>query len=49
MSSVKWGIMTILQAFTHLSGSRDSLEHAAIGRRTVETEYDVLELINDAR
>ncbi len=49
MSSVKWGIMTILQAFTHLSGSRNSLEHAAIGRRTVETEYDVLELIADAR
>jgi aminoglycoside phosphotransferase (APT) family kinase protein len=49
MSSVKWGIMTILQAFTHLSGSRNSLEHAAIGRRTVETEHDVLELIRDAR
>jgi aminoglycoside phosphotransferase (APT) family kinase protein len=49
MSSVKWGIMTILQAFTHLSGSRNSLEHAAIGRRTVETEWDVLELIRDAR
>jgi len=49
MSSVKWGIMTILQAFTHLSGSRNSLEHAAIGRRTVETEHDVLELMRSAR
>ena len=49
MSSVKWGIMTILQAFTHLSGSRNSLEHAAIGRRTVETEYDVIELMRAAK
>jgi aminoglycoside phosphotransferase (APT) family kinase protein len=48
MSSVKWGIMTILQAFTHLSGSRNSLEHAAIGRRTVETEYDVIQLMKEA-
>jgi hypothetical protein len=45
MSNVKWGVMTILQAFTHLSGQRHSMEHAAIGRRTVETEFDVLNLI----
>lgn len=50
MSNVKWGVMTIMQAFTHLWGQRNSLEHAAIGRRTVETEYDVLRLIGaDAR
>jgi aminoglycoside phosphotransferase (APT) family kinase protein len=50
MSSVKWGVMTIGQAFTHLMGAVPSLELAAIGRRTVETEYDVLELIrNDGR
>jgi aminoglycoside phosphotransferase (APT) family kinase protein len=45
MSNVKWGVMTIMQAFTHLWGQRHSMEHAAIGRRTVETEYDVLNLI----
>jgi aminoglycoside phosphotransferase (APT) family kinase protein len=46
MSSVKWGIMTIMQAFTHLWGHVNSLELATIGRRTVETEYDVLNLIS---
>jgi aminoglycoside phosphotransferase (APT) family kinase protein len=45
MSNVKWGVMTIVQAFTHLWGHVHSLELAAIGRRTVETEYDVLGLI----
>lgn len=45
MSNVKWGIMTIMQAFTHLWGHVHSLELAAIGRRTVETEYDLLGLI----
>jgi aminoglycoside phosphotransferase (APT) family kinase protein len=49
MSNVKWGVMTIVQAFTHLWGHVRSLELAAIGRRTVETEYDVLELIAHAR
>ncbi len=47
MSSVKWGVMTIGQAFTHLLGHVPSLELAAIGRRTVENEYDVLRLIRD--
>lgn len=47
MSSVKWGVMTIAQAFTHLWGHVRSLELAAIGRRTVETEYDVLNLIGN--
>jgi aminoglycoside phosphotransferase (APT) family kinase protein len=45
MSNVKWGVMTIAQAFTHLMGHVRSLELAAIGRRTVETEYDVLEML----
>jgi aminoglycoside phosphotransferase (APT) family kinase protein len=45
MSNVKWGVMTIAQAFTHLWGHVRSLELAAIGRRTAETEYDVLRLI----
>jgi aminoglycoside phosphotransferase (APT) family kinase protein len=45
MANVKWGIATMMQAFTHLWGHVNSLELAAIGRRSVETEYDVLELI----
>jgi aminoglycoside phosphotransferase (APT) family kinase protein len=45
MTNVKWGIATMMQAFTHLWGHVNSLELAAIGRRTVETEYDVLNLI----
>ncbi len=47
MSNCKWGVMTIGQAFTHLWGHVRSLELAAIGRRTVETEYDVLRLIKE--
>jgi hypothetical protein len=43
---VKWGAATMMQAFTHLWGHVHSLELAAIGRRTVETEYDVLGLID---
>jgi len=46
MANVKWGIATMMQAFTHLWGHVHSLELAAIGRRTVETEYDVLGLID---
>ena len=45
MSSVKWGVMTIGQAFTHLFGHVNSMELAAIGRRTAETEYDVVQLL----
>ena len=45
MSNVKWGVMTIGQAFTHLSGTVPSMELAAIGRRTVETEFDVLQML----
>jgi len=45
VANVKWGCATLMQTFTHLWGHVKSLELAAIGRRTVETEYDVLELI----
>jgi aminoglycoside phosphotransferase (APT) family kinase protein len=46
MANVKWGAATMMQAFTHLWGHVSSLELAAIGRRTVETEYDVLSLVS---
>ena len=45
MGTLKWGIMCIAQAFTHLSGTVRSVELAAIGRRVCENEWDLLELI----
>jgi hypothetical protein len=43
--TLKWGIMCIVQAITHLSGASRSVELATIGRRVCETEWDLLELI----
>ena len=40
-----WGIICLNQAFKHLSGSIRSMEHASIGRRAVETEIDLLQLL----
>jgi aminoglycoside phosphotransferase (APT) family kinase protein len=41
-----WGMLCINMAFNHLNGPNASLEYAAIGRRTAETEYDLLQLID---
>ena len=46
MGSLKWGIMCGLQANAHPSGTYRSVELAAIGRRIVEQEQDVLALID---
>src|SRR5471030_2618929 len=43
--TVHWGVICLTQAFKHLSGSIRSMEHAAIGRRAVETEVDLLQLL----
>ena len=43
--TLRWGVMCIGQAFTHLSGMVRSVELAAIGRRVCENEWDLLELI----
>ena len=45
LGTLKWGIMCIAQAFTHLSGTVRSVELATIGRRVCENEWDLLELI----
>jgi len=45
LGTLRWGIICILQASGHLSGASRSVELAAIGRRTVENEYDVLRLL----
>jgi aminoglycoside phosphotransferase (APT) family kinase protein len=42
---LRWGIITISQARTHLDGMVKSVELASIGRRTVENELELLNLI----
>ncbi|HUO04658.1 MAG TPA: phosphotransferase family protein [Candidatus Binataceae bacterium] len=43
--NLKWGIITIGQARTHIDGGVKSVELASIGRRTAETELELLNLI----
>ncbi len=46
LGTLKWGVMCIIQAATHLTGQSRSMELAAIGRRVCENEYDLLRLID---
>jgi aminoglycoside phosphotransferase (APT) family kinase protein len=43
--NLKWAVICIVQAKTHLDGLVRSVELAAIGRRTAETEIELLNLI----
>jgi aminoglycoside phosphotransferase (APT) family kinase protein len=43
--TLRWGVICVMQAYTHLSGARRSIEHAVIGRRACEVEWDLLELL----
>jgi aminoglycoside phosphotransferase (APT) family kinase protein len=45
LGTLKWGVICILQTAGHLTGASRSVELAAIGRRIVENEYDVLRLL----
>jgi aminoglycoside phosphotransferase (APT) family kinase protein len=45
--TVRWGVICHTQAWKHLSGAQKSMELAAIGRRAVETEYDLLQLLKE--
>jgi aminoglycoside phosphotransferase (APT) family kinase protein len=45
--NLSWGIICIQQAFFHLNGEIESLEHAVIGRRAAEVEWDLLGLLGD--
>jgi len=47
--TLKWGIACIMQGFTHLMGMKRSVELAAIGRRTSETEIDLLRLLKEGK
>jgi aminoglycoside phosphotransferase (APT) family kinase protein len=43
--NLKWAVICIAQARTHLDGLRHSVELASLGRRTAETEWELLDLI----
>jgi aminoglycoside phosphotransferase (APT) family kinase protein len=43
--NLRWGIITISQARTYLDGHVPSVELASIGRRTAETELELLNLM----
>jgi aminoglycoside phosphotransferase (APT) family kinase protein len=45
--NLKWGIITIMQAQTFLGGVQN-VELASLGRRTCETELELLELLDQA-
>lgn len=45
LASLRWGVITMFMGGEHRSGSTRSVEQATIGRRVVETEYDVMLLL----
>ena len=47
-ATVKWAVICLLQASSHLSGTTRSVELAAIGRRVCESEWDLLALMGAA-
>ena len=44
--ALRWGMLCINMTFKHINGPHASLEQAAIGRRTAETEYDLLRMLD---
>ncbi|HEV7524830.1 MAG TPA: phosphotransferase family protein [Acidimicrobiia bacterium] len=46
MGTLKWGVICVGQAFTHLNGLVRSVELATLGRRVAETEWDLLEILD---
>ena len=47
LGNVKWGIITVMQGASYLRGNK-SVEHAMIGRRPAETEWELLKLLEGA-
>ncbi len=45
--NLRWGIICLSQARTYLDGHSKSVELASIGRRTAETEWELLSLIDE--
>ncbi len=48
LGTLRWGVICLTQAWTHLSGAHRSVELAAIGRRVCEQEWDLLLLLDPA-
>ena len=48
LATLRWGVICRYQAQRHLSGQTPSVELATIGRRVCETEWDLLDLLEDA-
>lgn len=48
LATLRWGVICRFQAERHLSGELRSVELATIGRRVCETEWDLLELLDEA-
>ncbi len=48
LETLHWGVICRFQAQRHLSGQSPSVELATIGRRVCETEWDLLNLLEDA-
>jgi len=42
LASLRWGVITMFMGGEHRAGTTRSVEQATIGRRVVETEYDVM-------
>ncbi|WP_421841452.1 phosphotransferase family protein [Mycobacterium sp.] len=49
LATLRWGVICRYQAERHLSGRVRSVELAAIGRRVCETEWDLLDLLDEPR
>jgi len=47
--SLRWGVICMIQTFTHLNNSLNSIEKAAIGRRVSETEFDLMNMIKNKK
>jgi aminoglycoside phosphotransferase (APT) family kinase protein len=46
LGTLKWGVICISQAFTHLQGLVRSVELATLGRRVAEMEWDLLDIMD---
>lgn len=46
--NLRWGVICIMQARAYLDGMSKSVELATIGRRTAETEWELLNLMEEA-
>jgi aminoglycoside phosphotransferase (APT) family kinase protein len=46
LGTLKWGVICIGQAFTHLTGVVRSVELATLGRRVAEMEWDLLDILD---